>query len=369
VRLLGYATFGVCVAVLTFGRKIERNLEYAMWILMAGVFGYLIFVDVTMVSAASWRAVLGRFVSFGALPTGGDWVLLGGFAAYSGLGGVSNAFMTHWMRDKGFGMGATVGYIPAATGDHVPLAPHGNVFVPDARSHQRWREWFRYVYIDQWLIFAVGSIGGMLLTTLITFEFVTPGTQSGGWAVADLSATAIAARHGQIFWYLTLRQGSGCCSEHSSETPMAWSEPSPTRSGAEARVRESRGHDVRRVYYSVMAVFVVWGCIALNLAQPLTLIIIGCEHRRRELRGCQHPPSSSTAVPPPSCVRRCGVKPCWCYARCLGSSPPSRSQAGSSSQGLRSLKLRRAAVALAKAAAKLQGKQQCRQTGPYPATV
>jgi hypothetical protein len=42
-----------------------------------------------------------------------------------------------------------------------------------------------------------------------------------------------------------------------------------------ARVRESRGHDVRRVYYAVMAAFVVWGCIALNLAQPLTLVIIG----------------------------------------------------------------------------------------------
>jgi hypothetical protein len=243
---------------------------------MVTVFGYLIFVDVTMVSSASWRAVLGGFVSFGALPQGGDWVLLGGFAAYSGLGGVSNAFMTHWMRDKGFGMGATVGYIPAATGDHVPLSPQGNVFLPDARSRERWRDWFRYVYIDQWLIFAVGSIGGMLLTTLITFEFVTPGTQSSGWAVADLSATAIAARHGQVFWYLTLLTGFWVLFKTQlgnsdgmvrAITDMIWC--------GSPRVRESRGHDVRRVYYAVMAAFVVWGCIALNLAQPLTLIIIG----------------------------------------------------------------------------------------------
>ncbi len=32
---------------------------------------------------------------------------------------------------------------------------------------------------------------------------------------------------------------------------------------------------MRAIYYSVMAVFAVWGCVALNLAQPLTLIIIG----------------------------------------------------------------------------------------------
>ncbi len=276
VRLLGYATFGLCVLVLTVGRKIERNLEFAMWILMAGVFGYLITIDVAMVSGRSWIAISSGFVSFGSLPAGADWLLLGGFAAYSGLGGVSNAFMTNWMRDKGFGMGATVGFIPAAGGSHVALSPQGNIFVPDARARERWSGWFRFVYIDQFLIFAVGSIGGMMLTTLITMEFVTPGTQSSGWAIADLSATAIAARHGQIFWYLTLMTGFWVLFKTQlgnsdgmvrALTDMVWS-------GSET-ARRWRGGDVRLVYYSVMAAFVIWGCIALNLAQPLTLVIIG----------------------------------------------------------------------------------------------
>jgi hypothetical protein len=29
------------------------------------------------------------------------------------------------------------------------------------------------------------------------------------------------------------------------------------------------------VYYGVLAVFAIWGCIGLNLARPITLIIIG----------------------------------------------------------------------------------------------
>jgi hypothetical protein len=33
--------------------------------------------------------------------------------------------------------------------------------------------------------------------------------------------------------------------------------------------------DVRVIYYAVVAAFAIWGCIALNLARPLTLIIIG----------------------------------------------------------------------------------------------
>jgi hypothetical protein len=275
VKLVGYATFGIVVVVLTFGRKIERNLEYAMWILMAAVFGYLILIDVSMVSGASWRAVTSGFVSFGSVPTGADWLLVGGFAAYSGLGGVSNAFMTNWMRDKGFGMGGTVGYIPAATGTHVALLAQGNVFVPDRPSRERWTNWFHFVNVDQWLIFVVGSIGGMLLTTLIAHEFVAPGTQIGGWAVADLQATAIARRHGQIFWYLTLLTGFWVLFKTQlgnsdglvrAVTDMLWS--------GSPRVRTWRGGDVRAVYYGVMTLFVVWGCIALNLAQPLTLVII-----------------------------------------------------------------------------------------------
>ncbi len=33
--------------------------------------------------------------------------------------------------------------------------------------------------------------------------------------------------------------------------------------------------DVRKVYYASLVVFVVWGCIAINLAQPFILILLG----------------------------------------------------------------------------------------------
>ena len=41
------------------------------------------------------------------------------------------------------------------------------------------------------------------------------------------------------------------------------------------RIRAWRGGDVRMVYYTVLAVFVVWGIIALRLAQPVVLLQIG----------------------------------------------------------------------------------------------
>jgi hypothetical protein len=41
------------------------------------------------------------------------------------------------------------------------------------------------------------------------------------------------------------------------------------------RVRAWRGGDVRAVYYSVLAVLVVWGLIAMRLAQPIVLLQLG----------------------------------------------------------------------------------------------
>ncbi len=41
------------------------------------------------------------------------------------------------------------------------------------------------------------------------------------------------------------------------------------------RIREMAGGDVRKVYYTILVVFVLWGCVAINLAQPFFLILIG----------------------------------------------------------------------------------------------
>ena len=42
-----------------------------------------------------------------------------------------------------------------------------------------------------------------------------------------------------------------------------------------SRVRAWRGGDVRAVYYSVLGAVVVWGIVALRLAQPIVLLQLG----------------------------------------------------------------------------------------------
>jgi hypothetical protein len=41
------------------------------------------------------------------------------------------------------------------------------------------------------------------------------------------------------------------------------------------RLRSWRGGDVRLVYYSVLAVVVLWGIVALRMAQPIVLLQLG----------------------------------------------------------------------------------------------
>ena len=274
VIAIGYGTFALCFVITMAGRKIERTIEYAMWAMVAFIVLYLALVDVFTVSAENWKRVTLGFASVGAMPQGADWLLLGAFAAYSGLGGVGNAYTTNWMRDKGYGMGATVGYIPSLLGDAVKLPAHGNIFTVNAKSLAVWRQWWKYVHLDQWGIFGLGSILGMALTALFTLQYVPVGTVAGEWAVANMQAEGIAAAHGPVFWYLTLICGVGIL--FSTQLGVVEGLPRATTDiiwAASPRLRKTG--DVRIIYYSVLAAFAIWGCIALNLARPLTLIIIG----------------------------------------------------------------------------------------------
>jgi len=271
---IGYATFLLCFVIATVGKKIERTLEVAMWTLIVLIIAYLLFVDLFFASRESWMQVGTGLVSFGSLPAGAEWTLLGAFAAYSGLGGIGNALTTNYMRDKGYGMSATVGYIPSAMAEPRPLPPTGNVFETNAHNLSNWREWWKYMHVDQWAIFGFGSIAGMALAAVFTIQFVPAGTVAGEWAVANLQASGIAAVHGQVFWYLTILCGIGIL--FSSQLGIVDGLPRGTTDilwAASPRLRA--WGDVRKVYYFVLAVFLVWGCIALNLARPITLIIIG----------------------------------------------------------------------------------------------
>lgn len=115
----------------------------------------------------------------------------------------------------------------------------------------------------------------MGLTCLLTLEFVPPGAITNDWAVANMQASGIAGALGPAFWHLTLICGLWVL--FSTQLGIVDGLPRVVTdtlwSGSDA-VRRWRGGDVRAVYYTVLGLFALWGCVALNLARPLTLIVI-----------------------------------------------------------------------------------------------
>lgn len=282
VYLIGVGAYLLCVLVLLLGgRRIEHTLELLNWALVLGILGTLAVLCVRYAPLSRWLSAAAGFAafdtdsgSFRLLPAGADWFLIGAFAAYSGCGGVTNITLSNWARDKGYGMGQVVGYIPTLVGgQQVRLAHTGSVFEPDAASLQRWRGWWRIVRADQWGIFFPGALLGMALPAILYTAAIPIGTDMRGLAIASELARALAERGGRAVplvlallsvWILFKAQLDILEATVRSLTDILWS--------ASARLRAWRGGDVRAVYFGVLAVVVGWGLIALGLTQPIVLL-------------------------------------------------------------------------------------------------
>jgi hypothetical protein len=279
VKIFGYVTLFGAAAILLLGRKIERTLEYVNWFFIGWILIYLFLLNLFVVPASKWLEGLVGFFQFGTIPAGADWFLLAAFAGYSGAGGMLNASITNWLRDKGFGMGGRVGYIPALVGGRrVPLSHEGVVFDPKNPTNMaRWRSWWRYLSIDQYWLWMGGAFLGMFLPTILATTVIEPGTDIRGLGVAARIADGVSTVTGSAtlrvltavtgFWILFSTQLAIMDGFVRNATDTLWT--------GSAAVRRWRGGDVRTVYYVLGAILLAWGCIAINLAQPIVLIQLG----------------------------------------------------------------------------------------------
>jgi len=284
IYLIGVSTFLVCAAILTFGRRIERTLELLNWVMVAAILSSFLVLAVIFVPASTWAAAavgLAGFDltvgSFSFIPAGADLFLLAAVAAYAGAGGVTNIVLANWARDRGYGMGERAGYIPCAIGGKkVNLAHNGFMFADSAEATKRWRGWWRIVRADQWGVFFAGALLGMVLPAMLYVTFIPRGSDIQGLGIAAALAQAVGNAGGALLggaiaflgaWVLFKTQLDQLEGMVRAITDMLWT--------GSSRLRNWRGGDVRVVYYGVLAIVVVWGMIALRLAQPFFLIQVG----------------------------------------------------------------------------------------------
>jgi hypothetical protein len=282
IYLIGVGTFLVCIAILMLGRRIERTLELLNWVMVVAILGGFLLLSLYFVPGGTWMSAALGFLafdvptrSFSLVPGNADFLLLAALAGYSGAGGMVNIALSSWARDKGYGMGQRVGYIPAAVGGHkVNLAHTGYIFTPDAENMRRWSGWWRIISADQWGVFFTGAMLGMVLPAVLYVTVLPRGTNIQGLGVAAALASAIAGRAGATAgfvvavlatWILFKTQLDIIESMVRSITDIVWT--------GSLRIRTLSRGDVRVVYYGALGLVCLWGIFALRLAQPIILIM------------------------------------------------------------------------------------------------
>ena len=122
VHLIGVGAYLACVLILLLGgRRIERTLEILNWTLVLGDPGHpRRAVRRLRGAVAGFAAAAAGFVGLrhrhGGVPADARRRRLVPDRRVRGLfgrGGVINITLSNWARDKGYGMGQVVGYIPA----------------------------------------------------------------------------------------------------------------------------------------------------------------------------------------------------------------------------------------------------------------
>lgn len=283
IYFIGVGIFLACVCVLSVGTRIVRTLEVLNWVLVGTTLSGFLALAILFVPARTWLAgavALGGFdiISgrFTLLPGGADFFLVGALVAYSGAGGLTNVVLSNWARDKGYGMAERSGYIPCAVGGtKVHLAHTGFTFERDPQAMRRWRGWWRIVRADQWGVFCLGAIVGMLLPALLYVTFLPPGSDIQGLGISAALASSVGSSSSALLggaiaflgaWILFKTQLDNFEGMVRAITDILWT--------GSPRVRGWRGGDVRAVYYTVLAILAAWGIVALRLAQPIVLLKI-----------------------------------------------------------------------------------------------
>jgi hypothetical protein len=208
-----------------------------------------------------------------------DWGMLAAFAAIAGAGGLANCLFSNYARDKGWGMGYQTGAIPSAIGGrNISLSHVGKVFVVDRTNLDRWRGWLRHIVRDQVGVWLPCSLIGLALPCMLSLQFLRNVPVAGN-RVAALTAEGIASAfpsHAQFWWSITLVVSFLALAPNAVLagdliarlwTDLLWV--------GNRRAQRMEEHRVKYLYYSILAVYAVWGSVTLAILNPLQIAKVG----------------------------------------------------------------------------------------------
>jgi len=277
VRVIAIALMFLSLLVYLVGKKIARTLEIIDTVLLFLILSTLIVLAAMFVPASLWRTMLKSAVVPARLPSTIDAQTLGSIIGYTGFGAGMNFMLINYYRDHGYGMGHKVGFFSGLLGgQRQEVLPSGITFRQTPNNARTWKRWFRYLLIDQWLVFFVGAMVGMFIPSILVVSLA--GTAGAGEPTTANMPVYTAMELGKKAPFLTpFMLVLGALILFKTQTTileMLIRNTTDTAIAMSARLRAWISGDPRKFYYILAVVFIVLIGIIMHIALPTDLLQI-----------------------------------------------------------------------------------------------
>lgn len=277
VRIIAVGLMFLSLVIYTLGQKISRTLEIIDTFLVFSVMGVLIVLAAIFAPTHIWREMITGATLPAAVPLGITATELGSIIGYTGFGAGMNFMLINYYRDHGYGMGYKIGFFSGLVGGRKQdVLPSGVTFRETDANAKTWKRWFRFLVVDQWIVFFTGAIIGMFIPSVLAVALaVTPGAATPASANMPVYIATELAKKGALFFPFMLLLGALVLFKtQTTILEMLIRNTVDTANAVSPRLRHWIAGDARRAYYVLAVAFIVVIAIIIHIALPTELIQI-----------------------------------------------------------------------------------------------
>lgn len=184
--------------LLSFGKTLYKTMEKFEKVVVIGSLLFVVGLVAWLATPADWSVgILGIF------GRGTDWwffpkdvvvpiaSFLGAFA-YSGGGGNLNFAQSHYIKEKGFGMGLYSTKITSLLhAESKPQAIHGQLFADTPQNRNLWKKWWSLVIKEHGIVFWGGGVISILMLAVLAHVLIPEGGAVEGISFIYKEAAAL----------------------------------------------------------------------------------------------------------------------------------------------------------------------------------
>ncbi len=278
-----WVSLGLVMTLVFTGKHAYQMLEKSLKIIVPLFVVILIYISFLNLTPDNLLMALKGLLSFGYFPKGIDINVLLGAIVFAGAGGMLNLCTSLWYRDKRMGMAFYNERITnPINGKPHAIGINGANFTINRENLSHWKNWMRFIYIDQGIVFWLVGLLTLVLMSLNAFVVLAPlKIIPEGTSLAVSLSHVFASRLGMlgaklylIMAYLMLFSVMWTVIDALSRilSDIIYTN---SREGRLTRIFAwGKKWDIHHLYYGTIFLAIVIQAILLPFNQPLTFLLL-----------------------------------------------------------------------------------------------